>query len=60
MKPWAEEYLKTIGEIEAHNAKLGVAERAFIDALRKQVESEVAVSRYQAVDLNEIWERVVP
>ena len=58
MKPWAEEYLKTIGEIEAHDAQLSVAERAFVVALRKQVEAETAVSRYKAVRLNELWERV--
>lgn len=55
---WKEGYLQLIAEIEPNKSRLDTAERFFVDTLKKQIDNEVAVSRHQAVALNEIWERV--
>lgn len=59
MKQWTENYLTSIAQIEAQDEKLRPYERGFVSFLRRQVEKEIAVSRTQAVDLDEIWKRVV-
>lgn len=59
MKQWTENYLQSISEIEARVEELMPHEFVFVTALKKQIENEVAVSRLQARDLDEIWQRVV-
>lgn len=59
MKPWTENYLKSISEIEAHQEKLSGYERGYVDSLRRQIAREIAVSSYQSRLLEKIWKRVV-
>ena len=59
MKQWTKNYMKSITEIEAQGTILPPDEQVFIKALKKQIEKEIAVSRKQAADLDEIWQRVV-
>lgn len=56
---WKASYLKSISEIEPHKGRLDPIENLFIEALKMQIQNEVAVSHYQVRGLNQIWRRVV-
>lgn len=58
MKQWTENYLKSISEIEAQDAKLKLDERGFVRRLKQQIENEIAVSGHQSRLLDKIWREV--
>jgi hypothetical protein len=58
MKEWTKNYMQTIGEIEAKYKMLKPAEREYVAFLKWQIKNEIAVSRHQAVSLDEILKRV--
>lgn len=58
MAHWTDEYLTLVEDCEARESRLTEWEASFLDSIRRQLESERALSEKQTETLDKIWERV--
>lgn len=57
MNTWADEYLTLLDDCEKRESRLTAWERAFVDAMRNQIEAGRRPSNKQIEALDVVWER---